>query len=207
MNSVNIGPYKIDIHQNAGIVCSGGADSSLLLYILMKYSTTPVHVYTLASKEKFRATSKVSADVIAKCMDLTGKSEVYHHVYYTDRQTFQTLFSVPNKEILDKKVSIVYTGITQTPPLAVMDQFKEKMQPDVQEERDPSIQQELYYGSYYRPFINFNKKNISQLYDALMIKNHLFPVTRSCESLTQSTGHCGECWWCEERQWAFGRLE
>jgi len=40
----------------------------------------------------------------------------------------------------------------------------------------------------------------------------LFPVTRSCEWNEHVVGedpgmeHCGNCWWCHERKWAFGRL-
>jgi 7-cyano-7-deazaguanine synthase in queuosine biosynthesis len=35
----------------------------------------------------------------------------------------------------------------------------------------------------------------------------IFPITRSCESWTNDfSKHCGECWWCKEREWGFGRL-
>ena len=36
----------------------------------------------------------------------------------------------------------------------------------------------------------------------------LFPVTRSCElkGKLEYYGHCGKCWWCEERQWGFDQL-
>ena len=46
------------------------------------------------------------------------------------------------------------------------------------------------------------------------IVDELFPLTRSCESEEKGQQmldggpeeHCGKCWWCLERQWAFGRL-
>ena len=44
------------------------------------------------------------------------------------------------------------------------------------------------------------------MYTELGIMDSLFTVTRSCESVTLTEGHCGECWWCQERMWGFNRL-
>ena len=52
---------------------------------------------------------------------------------------------------------------------------------------------------------NLPKKEIAKLYKILDIEN-LYSMTRSCESLTVLDAHCGECWWCKERMWAFGKL-
>jgi hypothetical protein len=207
VNSVNVGPYNIDIHQHPGIACSGGADSAILLYILMKYSTNPIRVYSLASKEKFRSAARVSHDVISKCMDLTGRSDVYHYVLYTDKQNNQLLFDQPQKDLAARKINILYTGLTLIPSSDVLATFNNSVDDFVKTERDPSTVHQLYNGPYYSPFANINKQQIKELYDMLEVTEELFPITRSCESLTQSTGHCGECWWCEERRWAFGRLE
>lgn len=57
-----------------------------------------------------------------------------------------------------------------------------------------------------RPFFNMNKKDIAKMYEDEGLMDTLWPVTRSCESETMSEGHCGECWWCQERLWAFGKL-
>jgi 7-cyano-7-deazaguanine synthase in queuosine biosynthesis len=45
------------------------------------------------------------------------------------------------------------------------------------------------------------------LYRELAVEQELFPFTRSCETDAHTTGHCGHCWWCKERLWAFGYLE
>jgi len=50
------------------------------------------------------------------------------------------------------------------------------------------------------------------MYTELDVMDSLFPVTRSCEWKESMGGddpgleHCGTCWWCEERLWAFNKL-
>ena len=47
MNTIKINNLDIDIHDGPiGISLSGGADSSLLFYILMKYASGPIHVFS-----------------------------------------------------------------------------------------------------------------------------------------------------------------
>jgi len=207
MNTVNIGPYSINIHDNAGINCSGGADSGILLYILMKYSTSPLNIYSLASKEKLRSVSHSSANVIAKCMDLTNTPVVFHHISYVDSQNTETLYQQPKEAVASGKIKILYSGLTQLPPEDVYLGFKDKLNDFIINWRTGKRDLYIENGKVYRPLANYNKQDIKNLYDILGLTDTLFPLTRSCESLTQSTGHCGECWWCEERQWAFGRLE
>ena len=51
--------------------------------------------------------------------------------------------------------------------------------------------------------INYDKKKIAEIYTALGIRE-LNIFTRSCESLEDiGVEHCGNCWWCKEREWAF----
>jgi 7-cyano-7-deazaguanine synthase in queuosine biosynthesis len=209
MNTVNIGPCSIDIHERAGIVMSGGADSSVLLFIMMKYSQSPVNVYTLASKEKFFSSAQISANVIKKCMELTGKSINQHNVIYADKQNNELVFKHPWRDLKSRDISIVYTGLTKLPPIEVYSKFKNPTEDSVFEERNPSVTYNEYSGNkkIYMPFYNLDKKQIHEIYRNFDLEHSLFPLTRSCESLVQNTGHCGTCWWCEERQWAFGRLE
>ena len=207
IETINIGEYSFDLHKNPGVVCSGGADSSILLYILMKFSKSPINIYSLASKEKFRSVARTSHMVISKCMDLTSRSDVNHHILYTDVQNNQLLFSKPNFDLKNNVIDIVYTGITLIPPLDICNTFINPVSYSIVKERDPSKVHTLYLGPYYRPFINMNKRQIKKLYDTLDVTEKLFPITRSCESYTQDNGHCGNgCWWCEERFWGFGRL-
>ena len=102
---------------------------------------------------------------------------------------------------------ILYSGITCNPPdSAGLPKNKERT-------RDESAERPLctYNGIryYINPFFCINKKELRMLYDQLGITDKLFPLTFSCEgSVAQTkthTQHCGQCWWCQERFWAFGR--
>jgi hypothetical protein len=172
----------------------------------MKNITKPIHVYSLVSKEKNRVVSHISANVISKCIDMTGKTNVYHHLTYADKQTFPLLRDMAVSDLASKRISIIYTGITSVPPKEVRDTFT--IQSGIDNERDPTIQRPVYNDNkmFHMPFTNLNKQDICELYEILNVKKELYPITRSCESYTLTEGHCGECWWCQERKWGFGYL-
>ena len=203
--------FEIYNGSKVGVSVSGGADSGLLLYILMKYGKFDIHVFTCASKEKNRVAPKVVTEVISKCIDLTNfKNKVYHHVHYVDVQTLDTLFA--DIKIINSRLGlpVIYTGITNNPGEDVMEGFKNKnnglnaiRNPD---KIKPTSRAFTTNTKIYTPMFNINKIKVREIYDELGIRNVLFPVTRSCESTTLTQGHCGECWWCEERLWAFGSL-
>jgi 7-cyano-7-deazaguanine synthase in queuosine biosynthesis len=207
MNTIQIGKANIDIYdQSVGVNMSGGADSSILLYILMKTITKPIHVYSLISKEKNRISMHTSTNVISKCIDLTGNTNVYHHLTYANKQTFSLLQTMPMSDLANKRISVIYTGITSVPPKEVRDTFT--VQSGIDNARDPTMQRPLYDDGkiFHMPFTNLNKQDICELYEILNVKKELYPITRSCESYILTEGHCGECWWCQERKWGFGYL-
>jgi len=208
MKTIQIGTVDIDIHDGPiGIQVSGGADSAILLYILMQHATEPLHVYTTVSKEKHRTASHIAANVISKCMDLTNTSTVFHHLTYADAQTLPVLHTRPREDFKNKTINIVYVGETAVPSADVRATFGPPS--GVDDLRDPNVIRPVYYKNrvFYSPLTNINKQEVAKLYDALGVRETLFPVTRSCESFTQPTGHCGQCWWCKERNWGFGYLE
>ena len=202
MKLIKISNTIIHLHNGPiGISCSGGADSSVLLYILMKYSTDPIHIFTCSSKLKNYSSSIVTARVINQCIKLTDNNNIIHHTHYVNEQSIENLFYKEQFE----HIGILYTAITKNPSQAVTDHFKN---PITEIERNPGVIKPLYNkdSTVYTPFSNIDKQEIYNLYKELDLLNTLFPLTRSCESLTLIDGHCGECWWCEERQWGFGRL-
>jgi tRNA(Ile)-lysidine synthase TilS/MesJ len=55
MKTIQIGNLPIDIHD--GAICismSGGADSSILFYILMKYAPGPIHVFSCGNEQTIK---------------------------------------------------------------------------------------------------------------------------------------------------------
>ena len=189
-----------------GISCSGGVDSSLLLYILMANCTDTIHIFTLSNDRKGRANAVIVPKVIERCIQLTGNLNVIQHSYYAADQIENTLFDVPREYLKNKTISCIFFAITANPPADVV--FA--AQGSEQSNRDPStIKKEIEYdGFLYQPFVNKDKKTIADIYRQLNLMETLFPVTRSCEQIgkLEYYDHCGKCWWCEERQWGFGRV-
>jgi len=205
MNIVKINDVSIDIHDGPiGISISGGADSSILLYILMKYATGPIHAFTCSSKQKNRVSPHVALNVIGKCIDLTGNDNIRHHTFFVEEQTYSALIS-PLSKILDEEyVNFMYTATTSLPPRDILSTF---INPSpLMDKRDPGIIRPVYNGKFYVPFFNINKRDICRIYETLGVKDHLYHMTRSCEDLVMTEGHCGRCWWCEERLWGFGEV-
>ena len=114
-------------------------------------------------------------------------------------------------------VNVIYTGITENPPVEISNNFKLSI---TETNRNPGIEKKLYHSdndTFYTPWANVDKRTIAKMYIDDDLLDSLFTYTRSCEYDPTSeyfenikdpgTGHCGECWWCEERQWAFGRLD
>lgn len=202
MNIVKISNTLVHLHPGPiGISCSGGVDSSVLLYILMSQNIKPIHIFTCASKLKNYSSAFTTVEVINKCIQLTGNNNIFHHIHYVDEQTKENLFYKDKF----KNIYLLYTAITQNPPQEVSSKFENTI---TETEREPGEVKLLYTDEnrFYMPFANINKKEIYNIYKELDLLDSLFPVTRSCESLILTKGHCGKCWWCEERKWAFGTL-
>ena len=206
MKTVTVSGVAIDIADGPiGISFSGGADSSLLLYILMQNHADQIHVFTCANKLKMYSAAKVSQQVLEYCVDLTGNNNVIHHIWFVKEQDDGNLFGIQHHYQDLGIVTVNYTAITANPPKWVTDGFRDF---DTQQAaRDPTVIRPVCSKNKHWPFINIDKSRISNMYRELDITDRLFPLTRSCESTDISRGHCGKCWWCEERQWGFGRLE
>jgi len=100
-----------------GVSVSGGADSAILLYILMKYSIEPIHVFTAALKTKNNVAPRLAIRIIEKCIELTGNTNVYHHVHFIDDMSKDgNLFNGHRFFLKNNLLSKVYTGETLMPP-------------------------------------------------------------------------------------------
>lgn len=187
-----------------GISCSGGTDSSLLLYILMANVTQPLHIFTLSNNLKGRSNAIVVPKVIEKCIQLTGNIDIIHHSYYAEDQTESTLFEIQREFLKNNIINCLFWAVTANPPSDV------NFDSNNIEDRDPRItKDEITFNGYLRqPFVNKDKKTIAQIYKDLNLMDTLFPITRSCEELgkLEYYDHCGQCWWCKERSWGFGRV-
>ena len=187
-----------------GVLCSGGADSSLVLYLLAKYSKYPIHVFTLANTEKNLSNLPNISNVLQWIIKQTNNINIFHHTFFAKTQTQIELAKYPLLFIQEKKIQSLYIGDTCYPPDDINRSFTDN---DFQQSKDRAygVQRQAKHGVFYYPFTNHTKKKIAEVYvyeDVL----ELFHLTRSCESPESPNTHCGECWWCQERKWAFNIL-
>jgi 7-cyano-7-deazaguanine synthase in queuosine biosynthesis len=209
LNTISISGIDIPVaNAPVGICVSGGADSALLLYLLLKNTNSVTHIFTTASNQKARTSAIVSTNVIEKCIQLTGNSNIIHHTNYVDAQNNQVLFSMP-KDFFDRKIiQYYYTAVTANPPKNIADTFLTLEDNTQQDARSPNSIRAVVNNNVISPFTNIDKQKIAEMYSDLGLTDTLFSLTRSCEILNTPNffGHCNKCWWCKERFWGFGRL-
>jgi 7-cyano-7-deazaguanine synthase in queuosine biosynthesis len=189
-----------------GISCSGGTDSSLLLYILMANCEDTIHIFTLSNNLKGRANAVIVPRVIERCIQLTGNINVMQHSWYSENQTEESLFEPQRHFLKERKIKTIFSAVTANPPSDI----KFRSGAGEKDLRDPNVVKDevSFDGHFLTPFVNKDKKTISKIYQDLGLTEALFPLTRSCEAMgkIEYYDHCGKCWWCEERLWGFDRV-
>jgi 7-cyano-7-deazaguanine synthase in queuosine biosynthesis len=194
-----------------GIMMSGGADSALLLYFLLKHSKNKIHIFTLANQQKRITTTHSSLNVVSKCAELTDNYNFVHHITYEKEQNIKNLFKTPGQFLNDSTIAFLYSGVTKNPPACVTDTFSAETTETSQ--RNPDVIREtLIHNNLFTPWTNIDKQYICKIYNHYDLIDNLYPLTRSCEWAPgwkvedPGNGHCGRCWWCEERNWGFNKL-
>jgi 7-cyano-7-deazaguanine synthase in queuosine biosynthesis len=204
--------HGIDIHSGpVGLAFSGGADSAILLYLLLSNTTETVHAYSFLTAKKRHINEPVTERVLKKCVELTGNNNVQHHKKYIDVQTPAIIHSAMMEVIHEDSLTVMYTGMTKFPPDSVTEQlegFKNDIDQYLIDQRGPNKIRSTYFSNkFYRPFINLDRRDVKKIYEDTGVEKDIFPLTRSCETITSPLKHCGRCFWCQERQWGFGYLE
>jgi hypothetical protein len=223
LDFINIDSIPIGIYKDGpiGIGISGGADSAVLLYILMSNVTEPIHIYNMWSSSRKYSFAKSVDVVIETCSRLTGNTNyVVHKVQTEPRETNQFFFNMLTDALNKNEVDIVYMAVTNFPPKEVYLEFDQQQEDWHNRFRSDDVEHPLFgltiSGELDKPLVlgervyvplrNYNKKAVVTLYQALGLLENLLPLTRSCEDDDHRDSHCGKCWWCQERMWAFGHL-
>jgi hypothetical protein len=218
MNYIDIDNIPIGIYNEGpiGVGISGGADSAVLLYILMSNVTQPIHIYNMWSSSRKYSFAKSVDAVIDTCSRLTGNTNyIVHKNQVEPRENIEFYFNMLTNALDNKQVDIMYMGVTTFPPKEVYLEFEQQQEDWHNRFRSDEVEHPLFGltieslsldARTYVPLRNYNKKDIARLYRTLDLEDSLFPVTRSCENDDHQDGHCGQCWWCQERMWAFGHL-
>jgi 7-cyano-7-deazaguanine synthase in queuosine biosynthesis len=208
--------YKFSIYSHynkIGMQVSGGADSALLLYILLSYlekynKNAKLHILTCADEKKGYSNASSSVKVISRIKTLLNPSiDIDQYIFYTDVQTRDKFSQIGIDWFNQNKIDISLWGTTENPP------YNEQEPADRPDYRNKGkFTNALTFVDnriYHAPMIKSTKLEVAKIYKELNLEQTLFPYTRSCESRSKEktnnfTTHCGECWWCWERKWAFG---
>lgn len=206
------------------INCSGGADSSILLYTLVKYlekndrTDNKITVLTCANNLKNRWNARNATSVINFVIENTKTNYIDSHIcYYRDVQKPEYFHEIEYDLFKNKKIDLIVSGVTANPPTGVtllninnqLINLSDKALPK-RNGRDKNPWYNNNIGSWYFPFINVDKKIIAEIYRYFGLTDTLLSLTRSCEAIEKNLKTyeqpCGTCWWCLERKWAFGKF-
>ena len=179
-----------------GVMLSGGLDSAVLLCLMLedckqKGIVPAIQPFTIP---KHDGASLYIASIIdyanrrynVKLPDtiLVGNPDAYHR--YQSTTAFNEIFEKY------KSIDIVFSGINQNPP----PEFSLSGTYPIRDKKstNPKI---------IVPFVNLYKTHILDLLYEYNLEK-LIDITHSCTM--QKVGRCGQCFQCNERQWAFEQL-
>lgn len=218
--STSEGDINICIQPGKDVVIkmSGGADSSMLMYLLAKYKNEfnpDINFIIVSSVAATKPYQYIYAKRVLEFINGIYPLGNYQHYHNHNRagQYYSEDIEKLNREHCGEN-TVQFMGITANPSVEEMKKWElydEYRDPN----RDPGFETatheaELAPGAFKRnrPFAKYSKKAVAELYQKFNLTDSLFPLTRSCEKKTFDFGnHCGKCWWCRERKWAFGRLD
>ncbi len=173
-----------------GILLSGGLDSAILFYLLIKSNPLiNLQPFTINKSDGSYLYADPIIDHFNKKFNLSvpktivvGDPTVYHR--------FQSVTAV--REIFEKyPVDFLYNGLNKNPP--ELDNLAGAPKRSIHS-KNPKI---------IFPFANLYKHNILEfMYDNN--QEDLIDITHSCTE--QDKGRCNQCWQCTERAWAFKQL-
>lgn len=212
-----------------GVWVSGGADSALMLYLLckqIKLDNLQIKVQTSTVDYK-RPYQNIGYNIVKKvqeileCDDTILEPQVYNppgDTVWTPDELKQQFKDINRVNFTNRHIQLLYTGTTLNPPVTVQEQFEYGVLHDIEAIRGRDVVKQIEKYQVHeidnqtfefieiRPFLETDKQAIGELYKEHNLMDNLFPITRSCEDLNTVTGHCGHCWWCEERLWGFNTL-
>jgi NH3-dependent NAD+ synthetase len=114
IEDIKIGLYK---KGPVGIGISGGADSAVLLYILMSNIESPIHIYNMMAQFRRPVLEKHFDSVVETCSRLTGNTNYVVHKHYVEPDESAEFYIKMLTAALDKKeIDMVYLGLTKFPP-------------------------------------------------------------------------------------------
>ena len=181
---------NLDLDQKYGIMLSGGLDSAILLYTILKNNASiSIQPFTIP---------KVDGSIEF----VNPLIQYFNETFYTDiPKTIQVGDPSVHHRLQSKtavtdifrnhKIDLLFIALNQNPP----ELTNIPGAPNRSTKSDnPKI---------LMPFVNMHKDEILQImYD--FDQAYLAEITHSCTE--QQIGRCSCCWQCTERAWAFSKL-
>lgn len=197
---------NLAVKEPVGISFSGGADSAIAAYMLLRSLRSPVIFYTMAVLDRGYNHADRALALLAWFQDR------FPNDFYLDLALERTtamgqakLFARPTQDLATGRIQSLITGLTANPPASEHREFAHRHRAHSPDLRNPKQHRDHQRRpGWCEPYTNHNKRDLAQLYREHGLMDTLFPLTRSCGE--PGLDHCGACWSCEERLWAFGRL-
>lgn len=194
-----------------GISFSGGADSSLLVYLVLnQIKDETIHLFTISTIERNLTQHKTTSDVLNKICRITNNYNVIHHVsiHNTNAEGINHIQSLPKKMLYeDENIKSILYGDNCNPPKDCSFKNIKNFNMFKQPARSPLTTRSLKPApGQYCPLTNLNKKDICKIYQKEGILESVFPITKSCGT-EYGKEPCGVCWFCVEREWGLEALD
>ena len=201
--------------KKVGLKISGGADSAIVGYMLSKYVVTkrpdikiiPITVQQIGKNYQLIYAKKIIEFYKTEFGDIFLE-------HYTDISFEKDTYIATQEKLMkhlytENIIDFHFIGLTSNPPLdSIPESIYSSRQTAPPDRNRTKNLKPIYNGTRCAPLINIDKKGVAELYQTLGVIDTLFPLTRSCEILTDNfSKHCERCWFCAERFYGFGRYE
>ena len=208
---------------------SGGTDSAMLLWQLLKYfreeNIILEELRVLSGVDLHRPTSEWNAsEIFLAIKEKFPEQNITHEIFRYWKEGEKRKYHIAHEEKLrrDEKFFAMFHGRTANPPEqeqkkipGMWEDISRPSEREINVVGEPDKQfmkgKDLYYNSV--PWNKVDKKFISELYHREpFMKDEVFPLTASCISddpkITDYWAKpCKVCWWCREKKWAFNAYD
>jgi 7-cyano-7-deazaguanine synthase in queuosine biosynthesis len=198
VNLVDVNLYE----GKKAVMLSGGTDSALLAFMLLKNTDEEIHFITFVT-EKRKALEKSITDGILDFIKTKLPEAKFTHEYIDlGHMNNDDAWPILKSKMEAGEFDTLYRGTSAIP----QDFLNRPDKPT--DNRPPLVErtEEMIHEGYrlYSPFINIHKRKIAELYEAVGALE-LIPLTRSCSAkFGLDEDPCMVCYHCKVREWAFG---
>lgn len=188
-----------------GLNLSGGTDSALLFYMLLKTirdrglrtKVYAIHGYDAARPfdDSWGTAEKVYDWIVDKFPTVKIQQQIaplFIFPFYKDKDVNKELYAKPVLLYMQRRYNLTEVIFGDTLGM-----------PDSPRPVDTDLIQLQKQNPLRYPIAHLNKQFVAEQYLLLGIEE-LSTITASCVGIESP---CKSCWWCEERKWAFGTYD